>query len=380
MENNTEEVIPEEVIPEEVIPEEVIPEEVIEAFDAITRIAEECTTTFELMELIKYHHSIGWEKRIICYDGFEPSGRMHLAQGIMKANIVNTLTKHGCHFKFWVADEFARMNHKLGGDPKKIKKAGQLMIEIWKLCGMNMEHVEFIWASEDIGKDPTAYYDIVHDIANNMSIKRILECTPIMGRSDSDSLTGSQFLYPLMQCADIFYLKVNICQLGVDQRKVNMLARDYCTKKKIKRGKPIILSHHMLMGLNGDTKMAKSDPDNAIFMDDMPSDVKRKIKRAYCEPNNIDKNPILQYFKYIILPRFRTIKLVRSEEHGGCKVYSEYEVMEKDFSEGFLHPADLKLMAISYVTELLIPIQIELCQNKILKDLNNTVKKYNITR
>ena len=45
-------------------------------------------------------------------------------------------------------------------------------------------------------------------------------------------------------------LQADICQLGMDQRKVNMLAREYCdmTSPKIKH-KPVILSHHMLMGL-----------------------------------------------------------------------------------------------------------------------------------
>lgn len=51
-----------------------------------------------------------------------------------------------------------------------------------------------------------------------------------------------------MQCADVFYLKTDVCQLGVDQRKVNMLARDYCdTTNGIKP--PIIVSHHMLSGM-----------------------------------------------------------------------------------------------------------------------------------
>jgi tyrosyl-tRNA synthetase len=351
-----------------------------EVVNNIMSIAEECTTSDELRELVGYHHSINWEKPIVCYDGFEPSGRMHLAQGIMKANIVNTLTDNGCYFKFWVADLFAKMNHKLGGDMKKIRKAGQLMIEIWKLCGMNMDKVEFIWSSDEINKNPVAYYDRVHDICDNTSLKRILDCTPIMGRNDTDSLTMSQCLYPVMQCADIFHLKVNICQLGVDQRKVNMLARDYCTKKKIKRGKPIILSHHMLMGLNGDTKMAKSDPENAIFMDDMPSDVKRKVARAYCKPGDIVKNPILEYFKYIILPKFKNVELERSEEYGGNKIFSTYQQLETDFQLEQLHPADLKKMTIKYVVELLNPIQTELSQNNELKTLNNTVKKYKITR
>ena len=49
------------------------------------------------------------------YDGFEPSGRMHIAQGIMKANNVNKLTDAGCEVVIWVADWFAMLNNKMGG-------------------------------------------------------------------------------------------------------------------------------------------------------------------------------------------------------------------------------------------------------------------------
>ena len=45
-------------------------------------------------------------------------------------------------------------------------------------------------------------------------------------------------------------LQADICQLGLDQRKVNMLAREYCDDCRPKRKlKPIILSHEMLPGL-----------------------------------------------------------------------------------------------------------------------------------
>ena len=73
---------------------------------------------------------------------------------------------------------------------------------------------------------------------------------------------------PPPKCTDIFFLRADICQLGVDQRKVNMLAREYCDAAGIKL-KPVILSHHMLYGLKeGQAKMSKSDPDSAIFMED----------------------------------------------------------------------------------------------------------------
>jgi tyrosyl-tRNA synthetase len=43
-------------------------------------------------------------------------------------------------------------------------------------------------------------------------------------------------------------MQADICQLGMDQRKVNMLAREYCDDIKRKL-KPIIISHAMLPGL-----------------------------------------------------------------------------------------------------------------------------------
>jgi tyrosyl-tRNA synthetase len=43
----------------------------------------------------------------------------------MKAINVNKLTKAGCTFKFWVADWFAQLNNKMGGDLKKIQTVGR---------------------------------------------------------------------------------------------------------------------------------------------------------------------------------------------------------------------------------------------------------------
>jgi len=97
-----------------------------------------------------------------------------------------------------------------------------------------------------------------------------------MGREDTDSLSSSQILYPCMQTADIFFMEVDVCQLGVDQRKVNMLAREYAQKRKKELKRPVILSHHMLLGLKqGQEKMSKSDPDSAIFMEDSSEDIER---------------------------------------------------------------------------------------------------------
>ncbi|CAD7942719.1 unnamed protein product [Amoebophrya sp. A120] len=251
-------------------------------FSLLRSVGEECQSEPELRALLAEK-----PRDFVLYDGFEPSGRMHIAQGLMKSINVNKCTKAGGIFKFWVADWFGLMNNKMGGDLEKIKDVGKYLIECWKACGMNMERVKFIWTSEAIEQNAKEYWTQMLDISRLSSLWRIKKCGMIMGRKDEEALSGAQILYPIMQCTDIFFLDADICQLGVDQRKVNMLAREYCDAaadgRMKNRRKPIILSHHMLYGLfAGQEKMSKSNPDSAIFMEDSEEDVRRKLRNAYC--------------------------------------------------------------------------------------------------
>jgi tyrosyl-tRNA synthetase len=315
----------------------------------------------------------------IAYDGFEPSGRMHIAQGIIRTTNTNRLTDSGCTFIFWVADYFAKLNNKMDNDMEKIRNAGKLMIETWKLCGMNMENVEFLWTSKEISSRSDEYRELVLDIASKFSLSRIQRCCQAMGRTDKDDLTAAQIFYPCMQCADIFFLNVDICSLGLDQRKVNMLANEYCDKTQYK--KPVILSHHMIMGLDGSDKMAKSNPNNAIFMDDTPADVKRKIKKAICPPNIIDKNPIMEYFKYIVFEHPATqnsIIIRRKPEYGGDKTYYSYRVLETAYITGDVHPGDLKNCLIECINIILHPIQKALAEDEDFAELSRLVRSYNV--
>jgi len=312
----------------------------------------------------------------IVYDGFEPSGRMHIAQGVLRAINVNKLTSLGCIFKFWVADWFAQLNNKMGGDLQKIKTIGLYMIEIWKAIGMDMRNVQFLWASDEINAHADEYWTLVMDIARANNLARIQRCCTIMGRKETDEMSAAQIFYPCMQCADVFFLKADICQLGMDQRKVNMLAREYATSKK-KKFKPVIISHHMLLGLKeGQEKMSKSDPDSAIFMEDAVEDVKRKVKKAYCPPQVIEKNPILDYCKHIIFGFHGKMAFSVNKE---LVEYAAYEALEEDFISGKLHPSDLKPAVADALNKILEPVRKHF-ESGEPKKLLDKVKKFNVTR
>ncbi|KAL7532528.1 hypothetical protein ACHAXR_004685 [Thalassiosira sp. AJA248-18] len=382
----------------------------------IITVGEECISEKELKTLIlakgrgteKYADDdndggggVDLTPRIRLYDGFEPSGRMHIAQGLLKSVNVNKCTSPGTHstFCFWVADWFALMNDKMGGDLDKIIIVGKYLIEVWKAAGMDLSNVEFRWASEEITQNAHVYWPIMLDVARRFNVTRIKKCCQIMGRLEG-SLTAAQVLYPLMQCSDVFFLKADICQLGVDQRKVNMLAREYCDAAK-RRYKPVILSHHMLYGLKeGQEKMSKSDPDSAIFMEDTREDVERKIQKAYCptqekqqqqtttaanddagkesmqlKTDNL-KNPILDYVQHIVLsPPGATFTCATAAAPDG-HTYNDYNAVKDDFLKGDITPEQLKKGLIDELNQLLQPVRDHFANDETAKGLLEQVREF----
>ena len=181
-----------------------------------------------------------------------------------------------------------------------------------------------------------------------------------------------------MQCADIFFLKADICQLGMDQRKVNMLAREYCDSIK-RKNKPIILSHVMLMGLKqGQEKMSKSDPDSAIWMEDSAEEVSSKVKKAFCPPLVADGNPVLQYVKCVTLPWFGFVEVASVD--GATQHYESYEALEADYVAGRVHPGDLKAALVSGLNAILQPVRDHFANDAAAAELLRKVKSYKVTR
>jgi tyrosyl-tRNA synthetase len=346
----------------------------------IKSVGEEIISEDELTQLLKD------KEHPIAYDGFEPSGRIHIAQGLLRVINVNKLTKAGIKFKFWVADWFALMNNKMDGDLEKINIVGDYFIEVWKACGMDMENVEFLLASEHMDQD---YWLKVIRIGNKNTVKRITRCAQIMGRKENESLSASQIFYPCMQAADIFHLNVDIAQLGMDQRKVNVLAREVAPKLGFK--KPIAIHHHMLMGLTEPPKsdvtgadaaiakkMSKSNPNSAIFMTDTQKEIRKKFNKAFCPEGVAEDNPVLEYCKYIIFEKFDKFHVDRYEQDP--MDFDSYEKLESAFVNKEVHPADLKQAAAKYIDELIEPVRQHFENNQKAKELLEKVKSFQVTK
>ncbi len=352
--------------------------------ELIKSVGEEIITEQELRELLET------KERIIAYDGFEPSGLAHLPFGVFRPLILKDMQKAGVKMKLWLADWFAWINNKMDGDLEKIQKVGEYFIEVWKAAGV--KNVEYIFASKSMDSE---YWKKVILIAKNTTVSRTTRCLTIMGRKEGEMQETAQYFYPMMQCADIFHLDVDITQLGLDQRRSGMLAREVAPK--LGWEKPVVVSHHMLMGLEGlktpegfeqnkevdasiSSKMSKSKPQTCIFVHDSKEEIKDKISKAYCAPKDIDNNPMLDYSKHMIFRAFGKMTIDRPAKFGGPVEFDSYEKLEKAFRTGGLHPMDLKNAVAEKLDELIKPVREHFEKNKRAKELYEFVMAQKVTR
>lgn len=354
--------------------------------ELIKGVGEEIITEAELRDLL------ATKSHPIAYDGFEPSGLAHIPFGIYRALLLQDLLKAGVHFKLWLADSFGWINNKMEGDLEKIRKVGEYFIEVWKAAGIDMKKVDVLWASDAFSDKE--YWKKVILIAKNTTVNRATRALSIMGRKEGEMAETAQYFYPMMQTADIFHLKADICQLGLDQRRANIIARE--VGPKLGWWKPVVVSHHMLMGLSGakqpdgfesnkqmdveiSSKMSKSKPQTCIFVHDTKEEITSKLKIAYCPERAVEGNPVLEYCKYIIFKKFSSMKIERPKKFGSDITFSSYEQLEQCYASGELHPLDLKNAVAHYLDKIINPIRSHFKKAKP-KQLYEFVKNQEVTR
>jgi tyrosyl-tRNA synthetase len=168
-------------------------------------------------------------------------------------------------------------------------------------------------------------------------------------------------------------MNLDVACSGIDQRKAHMLARD--AAEKLKWNKPSCIHTPLLIGLQGpqttehqfdenadlnveiSSKMSKSIPQSSILVHDTPEEIKAKIKNAYCPPKIVKANPILELARLIIFPEKDILEIPRPPKYGGPETFSSFEKLAKVYSEGKIHPLDLKNGVSEALTEILEPVR-----------------------
>lgn len=319
----------------------------------LERGAEEIVTPEELRSLLETKDSPR------AYIGLEPSGLMHIGQGILVAEKLKDFTNVGFNMRVLLADWHAFINDKLEGDLENIYTCGLYVKDALVSLGVDESKVKFIFASELV--NDKSYWETVLRVSKAATVARIKRAMSIMGRSEEEAdLDASKMIYPAMQVTDIVHMNLDVAYGGMDQRHAHMLLRDIAPK--MGWNKVVAIHTPLLPSLQGggrmdaaEIKMSKSLPETCIFLHDEPEEIESKINKAFCPEKDVQNNPVLETVGIIIFRKMDEFKVERLEKFGGDVVYSSFGELRNAYSSGELHPADLKSATSRYLAEILEP-------------------------
>ncbi len=291
------------------------------------------SNTSEIITKAELENLLESGKPLKAYAGYEPSGKIHLGHAISVYKLIE-LQRAGIEITVLLADLHAHLNGK--GTLEEIRKTASYNQKCFISLGLDPGKTRFVLGSDiQLEKD---YSLTVQKLALNTTLLRARRSMDVISRVKENPPVANA-LYPLMQVADMVALEVDIAVGGLDQRKIHMLARD--NLPGIGEKPPVCIHLPIIHGLDGDEKMSSSKA-NFISIDDPPESIKSKIRSAFCPSNVAKDNPVLEMYRYHIFPIKSKVTIKRPEKFGGDAHYNSYIKLEEDFTNGQLHPADLK--------------------------------------
>ena len=312
----------------------------MDKLELIKRNVVEIVKEEELVSLLKK------KKNPVVYCGYEPSGPLHLGHMVTITKL-KELQEAGFKVKILLADVHAYLNKK--GDWNFLDEQCKIWEKAIKAIGLDAEFIK--GSSFQYDKD---YWNDVLEISLKTTLNRGLRSMTEIAR-EIDNATISQMIYPVMQAVDMKALKVDIGLGGMEQRKVQMLARETLP---LVNYKPIIAIHTPLISsLKGEGKMSSSIKGSMISVIDSSAEIRSAIKGAHCPEKIVENNPIMQIAQLIIFPNLTGFfKITRPDKFGGNLQFSNYDELKHTYISGGLHPADLKSGVADALIDILEPI------------------------
>ncbi|KAL2296046.1 hypothetical protein Nmel_017580 [Mimus melanotis] len=317
-----------------------------EKYQLITRNLQEVLGEDKLMAILK-------ERELKIYWGTATTGKPHVAYFVPMSKIADFL-KAGCEVTILFADLHAYLdNMKAPWELLELRTRyyEHVIKAMLESIGVPLEKLKFVRGTDyQLSKEYTLDVYRLSSVVTQHDAKKA--GAEVVKQVEHPLLSG--LLYPGLQALDEEYLKVDAQFGGVDQRKIFTFAEKYLPS--LGYAKRIHLMNPMVPGLTG-SKMSSSEEDSKIDLLDRKEDVKKKLKKAFCEPGNVENNGVLSFIKHVLFPLKSEFVVLREEKWGGNKTYTAYEALEKDFAEQVVHPGDLKNSVEVALNKLLDPIR-----------------------
>lgn len=139
-----------------------------------------------------------------------------------------------------------------------------------------------------------------------LDLYRMVSLVPERPAFDAAGLEGvehpqlSQLILPLMLALNEHYLEADLCLYGAQNRASanGMFSARFL---EIMGYKAALATHHeILSSLTGQGKMS-GEGESCLGVLDNAAEAKKKLKKAFCEPQNVTVNPILEIVGHVLL-------------------------------------------------------------------------------
>ncbi len=325
--------------------------------------------TLEIVEEAELQALLKSNKKPKAYMGYATSGMLHIGH-LVPIFKIGDLISSGIDFTFMAANLHAYLDDKKA--PWNLLDArAKIYIEIIKavlsVLGINESKIKMVKGS-DFEFSKQYWLDILQ-MSNLVTLKRTKRATSEVVRFGNAPKMGG-FFYPFMQIEDIIALKADIAFSGVDQRGIYMLGRELLPQ--IGHQKPVCIFTPLIGNLEGNKMGGKmsSSSGKKISLIDSKKEIYKKVKNAFCKAGETKNNPVLDIFELVVFPMLeyqkRNLLIKRPEKFGGNVTFKTFSELQKSFSQGKIHPMDLKNSLAEELEAIISKVRNRLNKNKLL--------------
>lgn len=278
-------------------------------------------------------------KREIVCSGIRPTGNLHLGNyfGALR-NFVKMQEEHDCYF--FVADYHSLTTHPTPDD--LYSNARQILVQ-YLAAGLDPEKAT-IYLQSDL-PETIELYLFLNMNAYLGELERVTSFKDKV-RQQPNNVNAGLLTYPTLMAADILIHKATRVPVGKDQEQHLEMTRTFAQRfnsmyhaevfplpQAFNYGQELV----KIPGLNGSGKMGKSEGEgNAIFLNDEPSVIRKKIMKAKTDSGPTEPN---QPKPVEIDNLFTLMRVVSSDEtvrhfeelYNSCQI--RYGDMKKQLAE-----------------------------------------------
>ena len=111
-----------------------------------------------------------------------------------------------------------------------------------------------------------------------------------------------------------------------------------------------------------DHKMSKSDPSGAILLHDDAAKLRKKMRKAYLDPEQSD-SPVYELIEHIILPEFGKIVVTPNPKFGEPSTWTDLKSFKDAVADSTLHPLDAKFAVADAISAGLADLSAHFAEN-----------------